>query len=77
MSLSLEDLKSELRENYQRIEEVLSGMDNYIVKLEKRVINQEERIKTLEGQLASLAAALTEDIELDIDSASTIVLGKM
>ena len=52
-------------------------MDNYIVKLEKRVINQEERIKTLEGQLASLAAALTEDIELDIDSASTIVLGKM
>lgn len=77
MSLSLEDLKSELRENYQRIEEVLSGMDNYIVKLENRVIDQEGRINTLEGQLASLAAALTEDMEPDADSAPALVLGRV
>ena len=51
MSLSLEDLKGELRETYLRTEEVLSGMDAYIAKLEKR-------ISTLEGQLAAITAAI-------------------
>ena len=44
MSLSLEDLKGELRETYLRTEEVLSGMDAYIT--------------TLEGQLVAITAAL-------------------
>ncbi|MDD2810206.1 hypothetical protein [Rhodoferax sp.] len=56
MSLSLEDLKGELRETYLRTEEVLSGMDAYIAKLEKR-------ISTLEGQLAALTAALYAEDE--------------
>jgi predicted nucleic acid-binding Zn-ribbon protein len=60
VSLSLEDLKGELRENYSRIEEVLSGMDNYIIRLENRLAAQDERIEVLEGQLASLVAALIE-----------------
>lgn len=54
MSLSLDDLKGELRESYLRTEEVLSGMDAYIAKLEKR-------IAALEGQMAALTAALYED----------------
>ena len=53
MSLSLDDLKGEFREGYLRTEEVLSGMDAYIAKLEKR-------IAALEGQLAALTAALYE-----------------
>lgn len=61
MSLSLNDLKAELRENYFRVEEVLSGMDQYIVTLEKRVINQEKRIGALEGQLAALTHALLDN----------------
>jgi hypothetical protein len=54
MSLSLEDIKGEFREGYLRTEEVLSGMDAYIISLEKR-------IATLEGQMAAIAAALQED----------------
>lgn len=56
MSLSLEDLKGELRETYLRTEEVLSGMDAYIAKLEKR-------ISTLEGQTAAITAAIYADDE--------------
>lgn len=51
MSLSLEDLKGEFREGYLRTEEVLTGMDAYIIKLEKRIV-------ALEGQMAALTAAL-------------------
>ena len=54
MSLSLQDIKEELRESYLRTEEVLSGMDAYIIKLEKRV-------SVLEGQLAAIVAALDDD----------------
>ena len=53
MSLSLDDLKGEFREGYLRTEEVLSGMDAYIAKLEKR-------IAALEGQFSALTAALYE-----------------
>ncbi|MBK7001809.1 MAG: hypothetical protein IPH35_18080 [Rhodoferax sp.] len=54
MSLSLDDLKGEFREGYLRTEEVLSGMDTYISKLERRIV-------ALEGQMAALTAALYED----------------
>ena len=54
MSLSLDDLKGELRESYLRTEEVLSGMDAYIAKLEKR-------IAALEEQMTVLTVALYED----------------
>jgi hypothetical protein len=54
MSLSLQDIKDELRESYLRTEEVLSGMDAYVAKLEKR-------ISALEGQLAAITAALYEE----------------
>lgn len=43
MSLSLDGLRDELRENYLRTEEVLSGMDAYIAKLEKRINSLEGR----------------------------------
>lgn len=64
MSLSLEDIKGEFREGYQRTEEVLSGMDAYIMKLEKRIESlerQQKRIDELEGQMAALAAAIYAD----------------
>lgn len=68
MGLSLEDIKGEFREGYLRTEEVLTGMDAYIMKLEKRV-------EALEGQLASIAAALYAD-EPDVkDSAPKIYVG--
>ena len=54
MSLSLQQIKDELRESYLRTEQVLSGMDAYIIKLEKRV-------ETLEGQLATIVADLDDD----------------
>lgn len=77
MSLSLEDLKGELRENYQRIEEVLTGMDNYIVKLEHHIQNQDQRISTLEGQLAVLVDALTGDgTDIVADSDNSLVFRK-
>lgn len=63
MSLSLEDLKGELRENQMRVEEVLSGMDSLIVRLESKVRHQDERINTLEAQVASLGAALCNPSE--------------
>ena len=62
MSLSLDDLKGELRENYLRTEEVLSGMDAYIAKLEKRLAN-------LEGQMTALTAAIYADDELEPEPA--------
>ena len=54
MSLSLEDIKGELRENYLRTEEVLSGMDAYVLQLERR-------LEKLEGQMAAFAAAIYGD----------------
>lgn len=57
MSLSLDDLKAEIDEYHNRIEEVLSGMSAVIDRLERRVV-------TLEGQLASVAAALSDEPEL-------------
>ena len=53
MSLNLEDIKGEFREGYLRTEEVLSGMDAYIRKLEQRVA-------ALEGQIAAITGALYE-----------------
>jgi len=76
MSLSLEDLKGELRENYLRIEDVLSGMDNYVAKLEKRIEKQDKRIEMLEGQLASIAAAFSGGADLEDISESGIVIGR-
>lgn len=52
--MSIEELKAELRENYQRTEEVLTGMDAYISHLHNTIRSHEERISMLEGQLASL-----------------------
>jgi hypothetical protein len=62
MSLSLDDLKAEINEYHNRIEEVLNGMDAVIVQ-------QGKRISTLEGQLAALgdlAAALSDEAEIII-----------
>jgi hypothetical protein len=56
MSLSLDDLKTEIDEYHNRIEEVLSGMDRVLAQLDRRV-------GTLEGQLGALAAALTDGAE--------------
>jgi hypothetical protein len=68
MSLSLDDLKGELRESYLRTEEVLSGMDAYIAKLEKR-------IAALEGQMAALTVALYEDEPDPITQPQKIFVG--
>jgi hypothetical protein len=76
VSLSLEDLKGELRENYSRIEEVLSGMDNYIIRLENRLVAQDERIEVLEGQLASLVAALMGSDEPDDPTTQGMLIGR-
>lgn len=77
MSLSLEDIKGEFREGYQRTEEVLSGMDAYITKLEKRIVALEARVKRidqLEGQLAALTAAIyADDIEPVVPQAKIFV----
>jgi hypothetical protein len=64
MSLSLEDIKGEFREGYLRTEEVLSGMDAYIAKLENRISVLEDRLKriaVLEDQMAAITAAIYED----------------
>lgn len=68
MSLSLEDIKGELRENYLRTEEVLSGMDAYVSQLEKRILK-------LEGQMAAFAAAVYggDDSEPDLQPSKIIV----
>lgn len=68
MSLSLEDLKGELRETYLRTEEVLSGMDAYIIKLEKR-------ITTLEGQMAAITAAIYAEDEAPAPEPRIILRG--
>jgi uncharacterized coiled-coil protein SlyX len=85
MSLSLEDLKGELREGYLRTEEVLAGMDAYIAKIEKRLANQVKRIDelelkikridALEGQMAAMTAALYADDADDSDQAPRIFVG--
>jgi hypothetical protein len=56
--MSINELKSELRENYQRVEDVLTGMDVSISQIQRVIADQNERIEMLEGQLASLIAAL-------------------
>lgn len=68
MGLSLEDIKGEFREGYQRTGEVLTGMDAYIMKLEKRV-------EALEGQMASIASALYADEPDPTESAPKIYVG--
>ena len=65
MSLSLQSIKGEFREGYLRTEQVLSGMDAYITKLEKRIValeaKLEKRIDGLERQMADINAALYQD----------------
>lgn len=75
MSLSLEDLKGELREGYLRTEEVLAGMDAYIAKLEKRLDTQLKRMDVLEGQMAAMTAALYADDPDGPDQAPRIFVG--
>ena len=85
MSLSLEDLKGELRESYLRTEEVLAGMDAYIAKIEKRLASQVKRIDAaelqikrldaLEGQMAALTAALYADDADESEQAPRIFVG--
>ena len=68
MGLSLEDIKGEFREGYQRTEEVLTGMDAYIMRLEKR-------IETLEGQIAAISSALYADEPDATESVPKIYVG--
>lgn len=80
MSLTLDDLNAELREYFARVEEVLSGMDAVVAKLQDRVAalegmhrpsnDMEDRIARLEGQLAALVDAISDD-----DSSGVIVSG--
>lgn len=82
MGLSLDDLRDELRENYLRTEEVLTGMDAYIVKLEKRINSLECRgnggdpvvhgSQPVDQRLAALEdqiAAITAALYADDDAA--------
>lgn len=57
--MAVDDLKAEITEYHIRIEEVLSGMDAMIQKLQRRADGAEQRVTTLEGQLAALAEALS------------------
>jgi hypothetical protein len=75
MSLSLEDLKGELREGYLRTEEVLTGMDAYIARLEKRLECQVKRVDVLEGQMAAMTAALYSDAPDESDQGPRIIVG--
>ena len=81
MGLSLDDLRDELRENYLRTEEVLSGMDAYIAKLDKRINSLEGRgnggdpvakgSQSLERRLVALEgqiAAITAALYADDDA---------
>ncbi len=61
MSLSLQDIKDELRESYLRTEEVLSGMDAYIGKQDRRIEVLEGRIAVVERQMTAIIDALRED----------------
>ena len=89
MSLTHSDVEAAFREYFLRIEEVLSGMDVTLARLETRVatlegrwkaiaaegdVSLEHRIARLEGQLASLAAAFTDESETS--SGSGIYLGR-
>ena len=80
MSLSLADIKGEFREGYQRTEAVLSGMDTYITKLEKRIIaletKLEKRVDSLESQLADINAALYQDESGPADQSPKIFVGQ-
>lgn len=80
MSLSLADIKAEFREGYLRTEEVLSGMDAYITKLEKRIVsletNFEKRVDSLEKQLAEINAALYQDDPDPADQPPKIFVGQ-
>lgn len=58
MAMGFDELKVEITEYHLRIEEVLSGMDAMIQKLQHRADNAEQRIAILEGQLAALSEAL-------------------
>jgi hypothetical protein len=69
MSLSLQDIKDELRESYLRTEEVLSGMDAYVAKLERR-------ISVLEGQLAAITGALYAEDSAPAPKAPRIYTGR-
>lgn len=51
MSFSLVNLQGELREGYLRMEEVMSGMDAYIAKLEKRIVALERRQTVIDAAL--------------------------
>jgi hypothetical protein len=64
MSLSLEEIKGEFREGYQRTEEVLSGMDAYIMKLEKRISlleKQQHGIELLTARIDEIETAIYAD----------------
>ena len=75
MSLTLDQLQSELREYFSRVEEVLSGLDVVVTQLQDRVSaleahagsgHSDERVEQLEGQLAAIVAALSDDSASDI-----------
>lgn len=89
MSLTHSDIEAAFREYFRRIEEVLSGMDLVMARLESRVAALEggsatigaeadaslaQRIDRLEGQLASLAAAFADESEPS--SGESIYLGR-
>jgi hypothetical protein len=65
MSLSLDDLKVEMLEYQMRVEEVFTGMDAYITKLEKKLKKTENRVDILEGQLRSIVDALEDGWIID------------
>ncbi|MEN9373412.1 MAG: hypothetical protein RIR79_964 [Pseudomonadota bacterium] len=77
MSLSLEDIKGEFREGYQRTEEVLTGMDAYITRLEQRIAaleKQQQLTIILMQRIEELEAALYSD-EADIPTSPKIYIG--
>ncbi len=77
MSLSLEDIKGEFREGYQRTEEVLTGMDAYITRLEQRIAaleKQQQLTIILMQRIEELEAALYSD-EVDIPTSPKIYIG--
>jgi predicted RNase H-like nuclease (RuvC/YqgF family) len=48
-----------------RVEEVFTGMDAYITKLEKKLKKTENRVDILEGQLRSIVDALEDGWIID------------
>lgn len=78
MGLSLEDIKGEFREGYLRTEEVLSGMDAYIARLEKRIESlekQQQRMAQLEERMDAIEAALYADESVQNTSPQKIFVG--